>query len=214
MISLDVQHLCKSFGTNRVLKDITFRHEGGILGIAGPNGSGKSTLLKCVTGLLRPTSGKVTWREGERPIDTGALKQLTGYAAPYISLYRELTVAENISFLSRLRKMTVDDDWIEELLARVDLHHIREKPYQNLSTGQQQRARLATALFMDPEVLVLDEPGSNLDERGRQVVHDLVKGAKSRGKTILLASNNDSELELCDRVYSVDKGYLADPTPR
>ncbi len=207
MISLNVQQLNKSFGNNRVLQDITFRHEGGVLGIAGPNGSGKSTLLQCLAGLLRPSSGTVKWTEDGRLLDDQALKSKLGYAAPYISLYRELTVSENISFLAQLRKTELEDDRLERLMSKVKLDHLHEKPFRNLSTGQQQRARLVSALFTDPDILILDEPGSNLDDDGREVVHELVAKANSRQKTVILASNRREELSLCDRVYSVRNGH-------
>lgn len=203
MISLHVEQLSKYFGKNLVWQNISFDHERGVLGIEGPNGSGKSTLLKCLTGLLSPSSGIVSWQNCGQELQIEAVKHNIGYAAPYISLYRELSIIENLQFLSKLRKIEVKDSMLQQLLDRVELEHTSDKPYGNLSTGQQQRARLAAALFTNPPVLMLDEPGSNLDEQGRSLISDIVAKSRDENKLVVLASNNPDELALCDRIFSV-----------
>lgn len=205
MVSLYVKDLSKKFGLNSVWHNLSFQHEQGVLGIAGPNGSGKSTLLQCIAGLLRPSSGTIAWKDGREVLKIEALKDILGYAAPYISLYRELSAIENIRFLSNLRKIPTDHSAIKELLGRVELSTVAEKPYGTLSTGQQQRARLAAALFSEPKILLLDEPGTNLDEQGRALIGNIVNQAKNEQRLVILASNREEELALCDRVFSVQK---------
>lgn len=205
MVSLHVKDLSKKFGQNRVWHNLSFQHEQGVLGIAGPNGSGKSTLLQCIAGLLRPSSGTIAWKDGREVLKIEALKDILGYAAPYISLYRELSTIENIQFLSNLRKIPTDHSAIEELLGRVELRTVAEKPYGTLSTGQQQRARLAAALFSEPKILLLDEPGTNLDEQGRALIGNIVNQAKNEQRLVILASNREEELALCDRVFSIQE---------
>ena len=205
MISLHVKQLSKYFGKNLVWQNISFDHERGVLGIEGPNGSGKSTLLKCLTGLLSPSSGTVSWQNCGQKLQIEAVKHNIGYAAPYISLYRELSIIENLQFLSKLRKIEIKGSMLQQLLGRVELDHTSDKPYGNLSTGQQQRARLAAALFTNPPVLMLDEPGSNLDEQGRSLISDIVAKARDENKLVVLASNNPDELALCDRIFSVKR---------
>lgn len=205
MISLHVHQLSKKFGQNLVWQNLSFRHEEGVLGIEGPNGSGKSTLLQCLAGLLAPSSGRITWQNNGQQLEINAVKQNIGYAAPYISLYRELSIIENLDFLSKLRKTETDQQYQKLLLKRVELNRVSDRPYGNLSTGQQQRARLAAALFTNPPILLLDEPGSNLDEQGRTLIADIVARAKNDKKLVILASNNKNELDLCDRTFSVHK---------
>jgi ABC-type multidrug transport system ATPase subunit len=205
MISLHVEQLSKYFGKNLVWENISFHHESGVLGIEGPNGSGKSTLLKCLSGLLSPSSGTVSWQNCGQQLEIQAVKHQIGYAAPYISLYRELSIIENLQFLSKLRKNKIKEALLRQLLERVELDHSSDKPYGNLSTGQQQRARLAAALFTNPPVLMLDEPGSNLDEQGRSLISDIVARARDEKKLVILASNNPDELALCDRIFSVKR---------
>ena len=203
MITLHVHQISKKFGQNLVWQNISFVHEKGVLGIEGPNGSGKSTLLKCLAGLLAPSSGSITWKNKNKELELNTIKQNIGYAAPYISLYRELSIMENLHFLSKLRKAPADQKSFRQLLKKVELDHVPDRPYGNLSTGQQQRSRLAAALFSDSPVIMLDEPGSNLDEQGRALISDIIAQARDKKKLVLLASNNHDELDLCDRIFSV-----------
>lgn len=205
MISLQVSQLSKSYGSKGVWRDISFTHKEGVLGIAGPNGSGKSTLMQCLAGLLRPSSGTMVWKKGGQEISIEAVKSRMGFAAPYVSLYQELSVSENLRFLSNLRKLKPDTSELKELLLRVGLEQLADQPFGTLSTGQQQRARLAAALFTDPDILLLDEPGSNLDEKGRALITGIVKTARGNGTLLILASNDPKELDLCDRCYSLEK---------
>lgn len=205
MISVEVRQLSKIFGRKKVWHNISFSHNEGVLGIAGPNGSGKSTLLKCLAGLLKPTTGEISWKNNQQELSTEELKYKMGFAAPYISLYHELSVPENLRFLSQLRKQPPKATYHDELLARVGLGKLDGQHYGTLSTGQQQRARLAAALFSDPDVLMLDEPGSNLDEGGRALVSDIIDRARDEHKLVILASNSETEIALCDRVVSVQE---------
>jgi ABC-type multidrug transport system ATPase subunit len=203
--SFHVQRLSKRFGTNSVLDDISLCHSNGVLGIAGPNGSGKSTLLQCLAGLKSPTSGSIIWQKNNKPIAFADLKKYIGYAAPYINLYRELTCAENLDFLLQLRGKKSDRAIIQQALKRTGIEMLSEHLFGNISTGQQQRLRLSAALMHDPEVLFLDEPGSNLDEKGRNLIKELTADFRGAQKLIVIASNIPAELELCDQVYSVEK---------
>lgn len=204
MFELRVKNLSKSFGSNRVLEKLNLSHEGGILGISGPNGSGKSTLLRCLGGLLSPDSGSAEWMENGRRLEAGELKGKLGYAAPYISLYEELSLTENLVFILKLRKEPVDRESLEELLGWVGLDEAIGRPYGKLSTGQQQRARLASALVHRPGLLLLDEPGSNLDEEGHRLVRQIARRYDDRSRLLVIASNNPDELEICERVFSVE----------
>lgn len=209
MISLKVIRLKKKFGPNTVFSDVTFDHEGDSLGIAGSNGSGKSTFLKCLAGLLRPSSGKIEWKNNDNALEKEELKKTLGYAAPYINLYDELSCRENLAFLAKVRHEKKAANQIDHWIQKVELTHVSDQPFGKLSTGQQQRLRLASALFHDPDVLLLDEPGSNLDEAGRSLVHEIANSFQSPDKLLIIASNNPDELTLCDRVFSIEQESFA-----
>jgi ABC-type multidrug transport system ATPase subunit len=203
--SLRVQNLSKHFGTAHIFEKVSFAHEHGILGISGPNGSGKSTLMKCLAGLMRPAAGELEWREGDRALDSSSLKEYIGYAAPYINLYPELSCEENLRFVLQLRGMKIRDSSLENALTKTDINGMAAQPFGKLSTGQQQRLRLAAAIVHQPNILFLDEPGSNLDEKGRRLIKSLAAEFSNSEKLVLIASNNPDELALCDRVYSVEQ---------
>lgn len=200
MISLQVTNLNKKFNRHTVFKELSFEHKKGVLGIAGSNGSGKSTLLKCLSYLLKPNSGQIIWKNQETEMDQKQVKSYIGYAAPYISLYDELSVYENLVFLLEVGGRTAEDEILHALLERVQIPHLKNQMYGSLSTGQKQRAKLAAALVRDPEILMLDEPGSNLDEQGHELVSSIVSDARENGKLIFLASNDPNEISLCDEV--------------
>lgn len=210
MISLHVTKLSKYFGTKNVFSDVSFEHRNSTLGIAGPNGSGKSTFLKCLGNLLRPTSGSIKWEKDGQSLSQDNLPQLLGYAAPYINLYDELSCRENLVFLTKIRHDGDYENSIEKWLQKTGLEQVADQPFGKLSTGQQQRLRLASALFHDPEILLLDEPGSNLDEAGRLLITNIAEQFESSQKMLIIASNTPAELNLCKQVFSIENEVFSD----
>lgn len=203
MIELQTENLSKKYNRHFVFDDLSFVHTSGILGISGANGSGKSTLLKCLAFLTRQTKGNITWRQSGRVLTREQVKLRMGYAAPYINLYPELTVAENLSFLIKLGGFTPDPQKLEELLERVQIPHLSGQPFNDLSTGQQQRVKLASVFVRKPDIVFLDEPGSNLDKKGHGLVKHLVNEACSNDKLVIIASNDPKEIELCHNVITL-----------
>lgn len=199
MISLSVSNLTKKYNRKTVLDNIQFDHSSGVLGISGSNGSGKSTLMKCLAGLLRPNSGKFIWKMNGDLLSQTEFKNYIGFAAPYISLYEELTVIENLRFLSEVSQKNLDEAELQELLSKTETNLLKEKLYKSLSTGQQQRVKLASSLIRNPKILFWDEPGSNLDSDGHELVKTLLAEQKEKGALIFLASNDPDEIALCDK---------------
>lgn len=157
-ISIQVKELGKRFGKRVILSNISFTHKKGVLGIAGSNGSGKSTLMKCLAGIWRPSKGTVSWQINDEETDYKRFKALLGYAAPYINLYDELTCFENLNFLLQFKNSYNKKGDIRKALKQTDMLEYRDQPFQNLSTGQQQRMRISAALVHQPEVLFLMSP--------------------------------------------------------
>lgn len=203
MISLQVEQLTKKFNTHLIFQDLSFEHTKGILGISGSNGSGKSTLLKCLSYLLRPNSGSIIWKQDEQLMNQKAVKTQLGYAAPYINLYAELSVLENLRFLIEAKGNKVDHDQLLVLTEEVQIPHLSDQLFGSLSTGQQQRVKLAAAMIHNPGVIMLDEPGSNLDEKGHKLVSKIVENTAKAGKLIILASNDPAEIALCNTVIKL-----------
>lgn len=205
MIELQAAQISKKYSQKNIFKELSFSFREGVLGIAGANGSGKSTLMKCLAYLLRPTSGSVTWTKNGQVLKQAEFKQLAGYAAPYIGLYAELTVYENLKFLLEVGGFPAKKTDIEAIIARMQITRLQEQFYGNLSTGQQQRLKLAAALIRNPDILLLDEPGSNLDAKGHDLVKNVIEQARADGKLVILASNDPNEIILCDKVIELGK---------
>lgn len=204
MIHLQATSLSKFFGRKEVFSGLSFSYETTVLGISGANGSGKSTLLKCLTGLMKPSSGTVNWKVRDADLTLKTLKRHLGFAAPYIQLYEELTAEENLKFLTNLQNGRPAEP-VESLLNRFEVKELASRTYGTLSTGQQQRIKLAAAILHSPEILILDEPGSNLDASGQSAVKHLVAEYRDNQKMVLLASNQGSELDLCDEILNLNQ---------
>lgn len=202
MIDVTVQSLYKSYGSKEVLSNLTFRSKEKTIGIAGSNGSGKSTLLQCLGGLLRPSSGTIEWKIENQSVEAALLKEKAGYLAPYVELYEELSGFENLSFLADVRGITRTS-----VLNAIELSQsetFAEQPYGLLSTGQRQRLKLAAALLHSPSVLMLDEPGSNLDKQGFDLLIKLIENQTRAGGIVILASNQPQELSLCEQIIDLN----------
>lgn len=204
MIRLNIDKLEKKFGAKTVFSGLSIDTDTSVLGIAGMNGAGKSTLLKCLAGLAKPTSGSVHWFLNGNQIPKTHLKNRLGFAAPYVQLYEELTVRENLTFLINVRSLK-QTDTVEKLLQPFGAETLADFHFGELSTGQQQRIKLTAAVFHQPQILLLDEPGSNLDEAGKVIVKQLVQQFSSNRRMVVIASNQKEELSLCNEIIELSK---------
>ncbi len=208
-IAIRVQNVSKDFGQERVLKNVTRDFEAGkIHGIVGNNGSGKTVLMKCICGFLLPTEGKVivngkrVGKDVDFPPDLGLIIETPGFLP-------QMSGARNLEILASLnRKIGLKE--IAAAIRRVGLDPLLKKPVGKYSLGMRQRLGIAQAIMEGPELLVLDEPLNGLDKHGVLEMRSLIKELRSEGKTILLASHNQGDIdELCDTVCEMDAGVLA-----
>lgn len=205
MPRLLVQSLSKRFGERLVLDNLSFEADSGVLGIAGYNGSGKTTLLRCLSGLMRAGKGSVTWSLNNAAIPPDKLRDHIGFAGPWLQLYREMSCLENLLFLGDLRRIPDARARAEKLLSECGLTASANTAYGRLSSGQQQRMKLASALIHHPDFLLLDEPGSNLDEAGRSFVQHIIHAQQQRNGLTILASNDPAELDLCTHIVRIGR---------
>ncbi len=207
-IAISVQHVSKKFGEDEVLKDICREfEEGKIHGIVGNNGSGKTVLMKCICGFLQPTHGKIFVRYKEVgkdmdfPPDLGIIIETPGFLP-------NVTGVKNLELLASLNHK-VDRKAICQVIRRVGLDPEMKKHVGKYSLGMRQRLGIAQAIMENPSILILDEPFNGLDKHAVADMRELIKSLRTDGKTILLASHNQSDIdELCDTVCEMDAGVM------
>jgi len=168
---------------------------GSPLVLTGPNGSGKSTLVSILCGLLRPSRGTVQYIGGDGEVIRQEWRLHIGIVAPAMSVYEELTARENLLFFARVRGLDSDRADVDRLIEQVGLDPERTTPVVGYSTGMRQRLKIAQAILHEPDVLFLDEPGSNLDPAGQDWLEGWVAAFAGGGKTVVLATNDRREME-------------------
>ena len=205
---ISVKNLSKDFGQERVLHSVTRDFEKGkIHGIVGNNGSGKTVLMKCICGFLIPTEGEVivngkrVGKDVDFPPGLGLIIETPGFLP-------NMTGVKNLEILASLNKK-IGLEEIAAAIRRVGLDPLMNKPVGKYSLGMRQRLGIAQAIMEDPTLLILDEPLNGLDKHGVKEMRQLIKGLKEQGKTILLASHNQGDIdELCDTVCEMDAGVM------
>ena len=205
---ISVKNLSKDFGQERVLHSVTRDFEKGkIHGIVGNNGSGKTVLMKCICGFLIPTEGEVivngkrVGKDVDFPRDMGLIIETPGFLP-------NMTGVKNLEILASLNKK-IGLEEIAAAIRRVGLDPLMKKPVGKYSLGMRQRLGIAQAIMENPSLLILDEPLNGLDKHGVREMRQLIKGLKEQGKTILLASHNQGDIdELCDTVCEMDAGVM------
>lgn len=204
---VNLQHINKSFGPQKVLQDISLSiPKGEIVGLLGPNGAGKSTLMKILIGLWKADSGTV-----EAPANIGYLPENN-------PLYEDMYVVEYLRFMADMtftnRKSAMPNkQLVDELITRVGLTPERHKHIRELSKGYRQRVGLAQALIGEPELLILDEPTTGLDPNQLVEIRSLIREL-GHDKTVILSTHIMQEVrEMCDRIVILDHGVIKADKP-
>ena len=212
MASLELQTLCKSYGETQVVSDVSLRVEQGeFLVLLGPSGCGKTTTLRMIAGFVEPTSGHV--RIGDKDItDLPPWRRNCGMVFQNYALFPHLTVAENVAFGLEMRKVERSEQSkrVEQALAMVRLGHLAGRYPREMSGGQQQRVALARALAIEPDILLLDEPLSNLDAKLREEVRVEIRELQRKlGLTAILVTHDQEEaLTVGDRLVVMNGGHV------
>ncbi|MDX1506823.1 MAG: ABC transporter ATP-binding protein [Woeseiaceae bacterium] len=216
--AIEARGLSKHFGALRAVSHLDLDvPRGQIYGFLGPNGSGKSTTIRMLCGLLTPTEGSATVLGTPVPGDARKLKPKIGYMTQKFSLFGDMTVHENLQFISEIYSYPYKQrkQRIEELLDRYDLREQRNQFAGTMSGGQKQRLALACSVLHHPELLLLDEPTSAVDPQSRRDFWANLFRLAEAGTTIMVSTHYMDEAERCHRLAILDRGVkVADGTPR
>ena len=209
-LGVEARGVTKRFGRSAALRGVDVdAPPGSRLAIFGPNGSGKTTLLRILAGLSSPTSGNV--HVGGQTHAKGArrLRQRIGVVAHHTYLYDDLTAEENLVFYARMFGLADPERAAAEALERAGLFDRRRDRVRAFSRGMQQRAALARATLHDPDLLLLDEPDTGLDQDASQRIGDLLTSAERGPRTVIAATHNLAlGLRLCDRFLILHRGRI------
>ena len=202
---LKTNNLCKDFKKQKAVNNVSITvRENSIYGLLGPNGAGKSTTLKMITGMLRPTSGKVLFNGHEW--NRKDLEQI-GALIETPPLYENLSAVENLEVRAKL--LNIPKTRIDKVLKMVDLQNTGRKKAGQFSMGMKQRLGIAIALLNSPKLLFLDEPTNGLDPIGIQELRSLIRSFPSKGITVILSSHILSEVQLiADDIGIISNGIL------
>jgi heme exporter protein A len=212
-VSVEARALSHRYGRRLGLEPVSFTLSApGIVAVTGSNGSGKSTLLRILAGLLRPSGGSTVLSVGGREVAPAERRLQVGYAAPELAFYEELSVAENLKFAAEARGSSTEeaDLTVRAALTRVGLEVRASDRVAALSSGMKQRLRLAFAVLHTPKILLLDEPGSHMDEAGRTMLTGLV-AQERRESLVVLATNDEREWRLAEQRIELRGGGLGHP---
>ncbi len=207
MSTISVKSITKNFGTQCAVDHVSFDvNPGEIFGLLGPNGAGKTTSIRIVLDIFEPDSGQVTVFDGPM---TEAKKNRIGYLPEERGLYQDIPLEYCLQYLASLKGMDkeVSHKRINTYLERFDLIAARKKKVKELSKGMQQKAQLISTLVHEPELIIIDEPFTALDPVNTQMVKDILKEQRSKGKTIVMCTHQMHQVEqLCDRLVLINQG--------
>ena len=208
-LAIDVSNLSKSFASHRVVNDIALQvEEGHITGFLGPNGSGKTTTLRMLCGLLTPDSGQGEVLGLDFPQEAAAIKRQTGYMTQRFSLYEDLTIEENLTFIARVYGLDHVPDRVDRALEKLGLQDRRNQLAGELSGGWKQRLALAAATLHEPRLLLLDEPTAGVDPQARRDFWDEIHALAETGITVLVSTHYMDEAERCHDIAYIFNGDL------
>lgn len=219
---LYAENLAKSYKSRQVVKDVSFNVKAGeIVGLLGPNGAGKTTSFYMVVGLVRHDHGKIRIDDEDisvLPMHDRAKKGI-GYLPQEASIFRRLTVYENLMAVLQIRKDLTPQQRAaraDELISEFHIEHIRNSLGQSLSGGERRRVEIARALAVNPQFILLDEPFAGVDPISVIDIKKIIMNLKDRGLGVLITDHNVREtLDVCERAYIVGSGQMiASGTPQ
>ena len=207
-----VDRLEKTLGKNKVLRGISLEaNSGEIFGLLGPNGAGKTTTLRIICTLLSPDAGAVEVLGFDTRTAAEEVRRRVGVVTADIGVYPRLSARENIAYFAELSGVLGGDlkRRVDAVIQRLDMGSFARQRAESLSSGQKQKVAIARAIVHDPEILMFDEPTSNLDVLASKDIRDFMVEARGRGKCVIFSTHvlHDAE-RLCDRVTILHEGNV------
>ncbi|EQB62970.1 MAG: hypothetical protein RBG1_1C00001G0549 [candidate division Zixibacteria bacterium RBG-1] len=211
---LKTQELVKIYKRRRVVNGLSLEVQPGeVVGLLGPNGAGKTTTFYMITGFIKPNTGKIFIGEEEitdLPMYKRARKGI-GYLAQEPSIFRKLTVEENIMAILEMQDLDKKQrqEKLEILLNELDIAHLRKSKAYNLSGGERRRVEITRALVSEPKFMLLDEPFAGIDPITIEDIQKIIERLKQKGLGVLVTDHNVRDtLSITDRAYIIYEGEI------
>lgn len=206
-----VSRLVKNYGLQPVLRGVSLHvQRGEFLTLVGPNGAGKTTLLRIMATLGRPTAGEIHVGGWPLPAAADRVRSHLGLISHQPLLYAELTAEENLRFFARMYGLAEPAGRIDKVLQAVDLDNRRHDLVGEFSRGMQQRLAIARSILHEPDVLLLDEPYTGLDQSAAAMLDGLLHSVATAGRTVVMTTHDLVRgLANCDRVAILARGKIA-----
>jgi heme exporter protein A len=207
---IQVRKLIKRFGPKTVLNQLSLEvADGEFVAILGPNGAGKTTLLRILSSLSKPTFGEISIAGFSLPSQSASVRQRLGVVSHLPLLYGDLTAAENLMFYGRMFAVSSLTERVEQVLKLVGLSHRAGDLVRTFSRGMQQRLAIGRAVLHDPEVLLLDEPHTGLDQDACDMLDEVLKEVAVQGRTVLMTSHDFVRVQnLANRFDVLSRGKI------
>lgn len=207
---IHINGLTKNYGLNTVLRGVDLRvRPGEFVTLVGSNGAGKTTLLRIVATLLQPTAGEVKVGGWLLPQHASKVRQHIGLVSHQALLYGDLTAAENLTFFAKLYRLDNPQQRVSKALKQVGLITRQRDVVSTFSRGMVQRLTIARATLHEPDVLLLDEPYTGLDQDAARLLDELLQQEVDNGRTILMITHDLTHgLNLCDRIAILNRGKI------
>ncbi len=207
--AIEVEGLTKTFGEKKVVDNLTLNvARGHIQGFLGPNGSGKTTTIRMLCGLLTPDSGEGRCLGFDIRTEQAEIKRHVGYMTQGFSLYRDLTIRENLQFVARIYGLEAPEDAAQAALERLGLAARANQLAGELSGGWKQRLALGACILPGPSLLLLDEPTAGVDPKARRDFWDEIHHLANEGLTVLVSTHYMDEAERCHEIAYILDGKL------
>lgn len=209
--AVTVKNLAVTFGEFKAVNNVSFEvDEGEIFGFLGANGAGKTTTIRVLCGLLPPSGGSVLVAGADPATDPISVKTKVGYMSQKFTLYRDLTISENLHFTGKMRRMSDEriESRIRELIDFIGLDQPISTMVSDLPAGVLQQVALVSATIHDPEIVFLDEPTAGVTPHARSRFWELINNMSSSGKTVFVTTHYMDEAEQCNRIALMRSGEL------
>ncbi|SDS86127.1 lipopolysaccharide export system ATP-binding protein [Halopseudomonas xinjiangensis] len=215
MSKLEARHLAKAYKARKVVRDVSVAiHSGEVVGLLGPNGAGKTTCFYMIVGLVKADEGNILINDVDvtkLPMH-GRARQGIGYLPQEASIFRKLTVGQNIMAILETRKdlnAKGREGKLESLLREFHIHHLKDSLGMSLSGGERRRAEIARALATEPKFILLDEPFAGVDPISVNDIKQIIQHLRDKGIGVLITDHNVREtLDICDKAYIVNDGHI------